>query len=248
MMRITDTVKHLIIINVVMFIGTLAISNGVFYDWFALRFPRHEDFRFWQIVTHMFMHGGIMHLALNMLGLWMFGSVIENALGAKRFLFIYFSAGLGALLLQLGEFYFRFLPDFHNLIASGISETNILKSLNSDYATEGISQNQYDTLKSLYQVFNVRMLGASGCVMGLTAAFGILSPNTELMMILFPVPVKAKYFVPGIVILETILGLSGKSIFGNYNVAHFAHVGGALTGAAIMWYWKKTQFNRNRWN
>src|SRR5690606_41837480 len=102
--RITDTVKHLIIINVIMFIGTLAIGgqafgeNTLFYDWFALHFPKSEAFQPWQIITHMFMHGGFMHIFFNMFALWMFGTAVESQLGSKKFLFIYISAGLGAVL------------------------------------------------------------------------------------------------------------------------------------------------------
>jgi membrane associated rhomboid family serine protease len=84
--------------------------------------------------------------------------------------------------------------------------------------------------------------------MGILAAFGMMNPNAELMLIFLPIPVKAKYFIPAVLALETFLGLSGQSIFGGANIAHFAHVGGAITGAFIMWYWKKTQFKSNRWN
>lgn len=238
MMRISNTVKHLIIINVIMFVGTMAISNNLFYEWFAMYFPKNDAFKPWQIVTHMFMHGGVMHLALNMFGLWMFGSSVEQVLGRNRFLFIYFSAGLGALALQLGEYYFRFLPEFNELLTSGYSESDILTFLTSLDARGTV----------IGQIFNTSMVGASGCLMGIIAAFGIMNPNAELMLIFLPIPVKAKYFIPGILILETFLGLSGQSIFGGVNIAHFAHVGGAITGAIIMWYWKKTQFNRNRWN
>ncbi|WP_417858455.1 rhomboid family intramembrane serine protease, partial [Xanthomarina gelatinilytica] len=99
MNNITDTVKHLIIINVIMFVGTLAIGgqafgeNTLFYDWFALHFPKNEAFQPWQIVTHMFMHGGFMHIFFNMFALWMFGTAVEQRFGAKKFLFFYISSG-----------------------------------------------------------------------------------------------------------------------------------------------------------
>ncbi|WP_034044472.1 rhomboid family intramembrane serine protease [Wocania ichthyoenteri] len=248
MMRISDTVKHLIIINVIMFIGTMFIGGNLFSNLFTMYFPKNEAFQPWQIITHMFMHGSLIHIALNMFGLWMFGSPVEQALGSKRFLFIYFSAGLGALALQLGEYYFRFLPSFNELITSGISEAEILKSLSSGVPPTGVSTLQFNQLEDIFQIYNTGMVGASGCLMGIIAAFGMMNPNAELMLIFLPIPVKAKYFIPGILIIETILGLSGQSIFGGVNIAHFAHVGGAITGAIIMWYWKKTQFNKNRWN
>jgi len=247
MMRISDTVKHLIIINVIMFVGTVAIGEGLFANWFAMHFPKNEAFQPWQIVTHMFMHGGVMHLALNMFALWMFGTPVEQALGSKRFLFIYFSAGLGALALQLGEYYFKFIPAFNELIAAGFSETEILNMFANGRGVRGMSAIQVNALQEAFNFYTATMVGASGCIMGILAAFGMMNPNAELMLIFLPIPVKAKYFIPAILALETILGFSGQSIFGGANIAHFAHVGGAITGAIIMWYWKKTQFNRNRW-
>ena len=92
------------------------------------------------------------------------------------------------------------------------------------------------------------MVGASGCIMGIMAAFGMMNPNAELMMIFLPIPIKAKYFIPGIIILDLISGITGQSFFSPSNTAYMAHVGGALTGFIIMWYWKKTQFKINRWN
>ncbi|AUP78353.1 rhomboid family intramembrane serine protease [Flavivirga eckloniae] len=249
MMRISETVKHLLIINVIMFIGTMFIGKGIlFYDWFAMHFPKNEAYQPWQILTHMFMHGGPWHLALNMFGLWMFGTPVEQVLGQKRFLFIYFSAGLGAVALQVGEYYFGFLPTFNELLASGLSESEILQML-SDGKTQGrVSVIQHNYLQEIYPFYKSTMVGASGCIMGILAAFGMMNPNAELMMIFLPIPIKAKYFIPALIAIETILGFTGQSIFGGTSIAHFAHVGGAITGFLIMWYWKKTQFNRNRWN
>ncbi|TWO32550.1 rhomboid family intramembrane serine protease [Seonamhaeicola sediminis] len=251
MMRISETVKHLLIINVIMFIGTLAIGGGeLFYDWFALRFPQNEGFQLWQILTHMFMHGGWSHLFFNMFALWMFGTPVEQVLGSKRFLFIYFSAGLGAVVLQLLYYYFKFYSGLSLLEEAGFNQVDTLDTLKSGY-------NMYDTrwksaltnqqLADFVGVFNSSMVGASGCLMGILAAFGMMNPNAELMLIFLPIPIKAKYFIPGLIALDLISGISGQSIFGYGNVAHFAHVGGALTGFLIMWYWKKNQFNQNRW-
>ncbi len=279
MMRITDTVKHLIIINVVMFIGTLAISNGVFYDWFAMHFPRHEGFRLWQIFTHMFMHGGadinnlsISHLLFNMFALWMFGSSVEQILGAKRFIFIYISAGLGAVALQVGYHYYDFYTTYETIKDLNI-DGELLDKIISINARDGlyikgevlgeqlfplletygidasvVDKTVFKTLFDLNLIARSTMVGASGCIMGIMAAFGMMNPNAELMMIFLPIPIKAKYFIPGIILIDLVSGISGHSFFSPSNTAHFAHVGGALTGAAIMWYWKKTQFNRNRWN
>jgi len=249
MIRISETVKHLIIINVIMFIGTLTIGQGLlFTQWFAMYFPQNEAFKSWQIITHMFMHGGYMHIFFNMFALWMFGSPVEYYLGSKRFLFLYISAGLGAAALQVGYYYVEYLPAYNNLINSGLTYDQISQMLSTNKVLQGVSQAQLSELQQIFPIFNASMVGASGCIMGVMAAFAMMNPNAELMMIFLPIPIKAKYFIPGIIILDLISGLRGQSIFGYGNIAHFAHVGGALTGFLIMWYWKKNQFNSNRWN
>ncbi len=248
MMQISETVKHLIIINVIMFVGTLAIGNGtLFYEWFALYFPKNDAFQPWQIITHMFMHGGFMHIFFNMFALWMFGTPVEQVLGPKRFLFIYISAGLGAVLLQIAYYYFQYLPNYSALLETGMSSENIKQMLSTNKVMAGTSATQVEMLKAIFPAFNASMVGASGCIMGVMAAFGMMNPEARLMMIFLPVPIKAKYFIPGIIILDLISGLTGQSFFSPSNTAYMAHVGGALTGFFIMWYWKKNQFNQNRW-
>ncbi|WP_136480096.1 rhomboid family intramembrane serine protease [Cognatitamlana onchidii] len=248
MMRISETVKHLIIINVLMFVGTLAIGQGVlFYEWFALYFPKNDAFKPWQIITHMFMHGGMMHIFFNMFALWMFGTPVERVLGAKRFLFLYISAGLGAVLLQLGFYYFEYIPNYNALLESGLSSESIKQMLTNNEVIAGTSQSQFAMLQSIFPAYNASMVGASGCIMGVMAAFGMMNPNAELMLIFLPIPIKAKYFIPGIIILDLISGLTGQSFFSPSNTAYMAHVGGALAGFFIMWYWKKNQFNKHRW-
>jgi membrane associated rhomboid family serine protease len=248
MMRISETVKHLIIINVIMFVGTLTIGQGIFREWFSMYFPQNEAFKSWQIITHMFMHGDLMHLFFNMFALWMFGSAVEYYLGSKRFLFLYISAGLGAVALQIGYYYMEFLPAYNNLINSGLTLDQIYQMLSTNKVLQGVSQAQLMELQQIFPIYNTSMVGASGCIMGIMAAFAMMNPNAELMMIFLPIPIKAKYFIPGIIILDLISGIRGQSIFGYGNIAHFAHVGGALTGFFIMWYWKRNQFNSNRWN
>ncbi|MFL1011898.1 rhomboid family intramembrane serine protease [Flavisericum labens] len=250
MMRISETVKHLIIINVIMFVGTIAIGDGLLFNkWFSLFFPQNDWFKPWQILTHMFMHGGLMHLFFNMFGLWMFGTPVEQVLGRKRFLFIYFSAGLGAVLLQLGYNFFVFYDLTSPLIEKGYSLTDIISAMNSSGLNEDLVKSIIgnENFNNLEDTFYTRMVGASGCLMGILAAFGMMNPNAELMLIFLPIPIKAKYFIPGLILLDLISGIRGQSIFGFGNIAHFAHVGGALTGFIIMWYWKRNQFNQNRW-
>ena len=249
MRGITDTVKHLIIINAIMFVGTLVIGNGeLFYQWFALYFPKNELFQPWQIVTHMFMHGGPMHILFNMFALWMFGTAVESQLGSKKFLFIYLSAGFGAVLFQLGYYYFNYIPIYSELISSGLKSSEIIQMFTSNEVIQGVNQNQLALLKEAFPIYNASMVGASGCIMGILAAFGMMNPEAKLMLIFLPIPIKAKYFIPGIILLDVISALTGQSFFSPSNTAYMAHVGGALTGFLIMWYWKKNQFNQNRWD
>lgn len=249
MMRISNTVKHLMIINVIMFIGTISIGNGeLFFEWFALYFPKSDMFQPWQVVTHMFMHAGFMHIFFNMFALWMFGSPVEYQLGSKKFLFIYISAGLGAVLFQLGYYYFHYFPLESQLISSGLTRGEIVQMMNTNESISNITNNQLAMLKEIFPIYHASMVGASGCIMGVLAAFGMMNPDAKLMMIFLPIPIKAKYFIPGIIILDLISALSGQSFFSPSNTAFMAHVGGAVTGFFVMWYWKKNQFNKNRWN
>jgi membrane associated rhomboid family serine protease len=252
MNRITDTVKHLLILNVIFFVGTLALGEGTFfYEWFSMYFPKNPMFKPWQIISHMFMHGGFMHIGFNMLALWMFGTPVEQRLDNKKFLFLYFSAGLGALALQVGFSYFNFYSSFSLLNEAGFSQSDIMDALSSGY-------NMYDKrwenvldpsqLESFVSIYNTPMVGASGAIMGILVAFGMMYPESKLMLIFLPVPIKAKYFIPGIIILDLVSALTGQSFFSPSNTAYMAHVGGALTGFIIMWFWRKTQFNKNRWD
>jgi membrane associated rhomboid family serine protease len=246
---ITDTVKHLLIINIIMFLGTMFVGNGeLFYRWFALYFPENSLFQPWQIITHMFMHGGFAHIAFNMFALWMFGTAVEANLGSKKFLFLYISAGLGAVLFQLGFYYFKYMPVETDLIASGLLKGEINEMLSLGKVTRDITEVQFNQLQELISIHRTSMVGASGCIMGVLAAFGIMNPNAELMLIFLPIPIKAKYFIPGIIILDVISALTGQSFFSPSNTAYLAHVGGAVIGALIMWYWKKNQFDKYRWN
>lgn len=230
-----------------MFAGTMFIGGGnLFYEWFAMYFPKNDAFKPWQVFTHMFMHGSVTHILFNMFALWMFGTPVEQVLGSKKFLFIYISAGLGAVLLQVAFYYFQYVPNYNALLESGLSPERIQESLVSGQVS-GVTQNQLALLKTVFPAYNASMVGASGCIMGIMAAFGMMNPEAKLMMIFLPIPIKAKYFIPGIIVLDLISGLTGQSFFSPSNTAYMAHVGGALTGFFVMWYWKKNQFNQNRW-
>ena len=257
MNTITDTVKHLLIINVVMFIGTLTVggaaigNNELFYEWFALHFPQNDMFKPWQILTHMFMHGGFMHIFFNMFALWMFGTAVEQRFGSKKFLFFYISSGFGAALLMIGYYYFQFYSGMSVLNDAGFDQAQTINTLKSGYNMYDTRWTQHlaqDQLQNFVGVFNSTMVGASGAIMGVLVAFGMLYPESKLMLIFLPIPIKAKYFIPAIIGLDLISAITGQSFFSPSNTAYMAHIGGALTGFLIMWYWKKTQFNKNRWN
>ena len=187
------------------------------------------------------MHGGAMHILFNMFALWMFGTPVEQVLGSKRFLFIYISAGLGAVAFQVGYYYFQYLPMESQALSLGATHEQIIEVFKEGKVFSAIGQ-QFN------EIYYASMVGASGCIMGVMVAFGMMNPNAELMLIFLPIPIKAKYFIPGIIILDLISGITGQSFFSPSNTAYMAHVGGALTGFIIMWYWKKNQFNRNRWD
>jgi membrane associated rhomboid family serine protease len=248
MRNVTETVKQLIIINILFFIGTLLVS-GPAYKYLALFFPENQDFKAWQPITYMFMHGGFMHILFNMFALYSFGSALELFWGSKKFLFFYISCGLGSALVHTGVNYYHFQEGLNTLLSNGFSKVEILQLLN-----EGKIDTRWQELLTVteFQNFTSAYLGtavgASGAIYGIIVAFAFMFPDAELGLMFIPIPIKAKYFVPGLVLIDLYLGVSGKSIFGGGGIAHFAHVGGALFGFLIMWYWKKNQFNSNRWN
>lgn len=251
MRGLTEAVKHLLIINVLFFVATSIYSDQMF-AWFSLWFPANENFKIWQIISHMFMHGDLMHIGFNMFALWMFGGPVERSLGKNRFLFLYFSAGLGAVLFQVGYYYFNYYGILTELTNTGLTNDQIMEMFRSGRLIDGLSEIQELSVKENFQglgdIFFARMVGASGCIMGILAAFGMMNPNAELMLIFLPIPIKAKYFIPGIILLDVISAVSGQSFFSPSNTAYMAHVGGAVIGFVIMWYWKKNQYNNKRWN
>ena len=244
--RITDAVKFLIIINVLFFIGSY-FTNGLAERLFALYYFENPNFQFWQPLTSMFMHGGLFHILFNMYALWAFGSALEMRWGQKKFLFFYFSAGLGSALIYSIVNYYFFHAGFNEIVALG-SPTADVWSMFNNTLTPGSYREilgvDFEVLQRSFSAWNIPALGASGAVYGVLVAFGIMFPNVELMLMFLPVPVKAKYFIPGLIVLDLVLGISGAPT----GIAHFAHIGGALFGFIMAWYWKKNSFNDHRWN
>ncbi|MCD0466682.1 rhomboid family intramembrane serine protease [Flavobacterium sp. ENC] len=249
MMNMTPVVKQLLIINIIFFIGSQLVP--VSYEYFAMFFPENPSFKAWQPITHMFMHGGILHIAFNMFAMVSFGSALEHFWGGKKFLFFYISCGLGAALLHTGVNYYFFQDSINTLTANGFNKTEILQLLNEGKIDtrwqELLTVSQFESFTGAYMG---TVVGASGAIYGLLTAFAFMFPNAELALMFIPVPIKAKYFVPVILAIDLFLGFRGNSLFGSggTGVAHFAHLGGALTGFLMMLYWKKNQFNSNRWN
>jgi membrane associated rhomboid family serine protease len=246
---ITDGVKHLLIINVIMFGATMLISPEMMYSNFGLFFPENNTFAIWQIFTHMFMHGGLSHILFNMFALYMFGTAVEQVYGTNKFLLLYFSSGLGAALIALLFSYYNFYSVLDVLVSSDINKSEILDTLNQGkYNTGWLSVINEVDLNTFISAFNTSMVGASGAIFGILVAFGYLFPETKLMLLFVPFPVKAKYFIPGIILLDLFSATTGVSIFSPSNTAYIAHLGGALTGFLVIYYWKKNQFNSNRWD
>lgn len=234
MNALPEITKNLIVINVLMYLATMAFPNETMH---LAMYPVQNETAFqpFQIVTHMFMHGGIGHLFFNMLGLYMFGGDIERVFGPKRYLFFYLSTGLGAAFMHMGVQYWEinqlvqevntnFPPD----MLEGVFEkgTQVLQS-GKNYTDE--------TLGNLNIMLNTPVVGASGALYGLLAAFGMLYPNRMIMLLIPPIPMKAKYFA---------LIFGGYALFAGVNgiqpgVAHFAHLGGALLGALTILLWRK---------
>lgn len=243
--RLTEAIKHLIILNVIFFAASsfLGVNLG---NWLALYFPKNDHFGFWQFVSHMFMHGGFMHILFNMYALWAFGSPLEQMWGRNKFLFFYFSAGIGAAIIYTAVNYFQFNTIYEELIGIGLEPGDIQNLLESGrYNSNILSQISEKRLSDFYQVYNTPAVGASGAIYGVLVAFGMSFPNAKLALIFLPVPIAAKYFIPVLIALDLFSGVTGFSIFGG-GIAHFAHVGGALIGFIMMKYWEKNQFKR--WN
>ena len=178
-----------------------------------------------------------------MFALWMFGSAIESIFGSRRFLFFYITCGLGAAIAQISLLYYNFHTELDLITNSGFLNSN--EVLNDLYQGEYAFYNGQPLL--INTSFFATMVGASGAIMGVLVAFGMFFPESKLMLIFFPVPIKAKYFIPAIILLDLFSAITGQAIFSPSNTAFVAHLGGALTGFLIMYYWKRNQFNQNRW-
>ena len=231
--ELPEVVKNLLIINGLLFLGTISLEKyGLnLVEYFALHQFQSINFKPHQLITHLFMHGNFTHLFFNMFALWMFGKILENIWGAKKFLIFYMITGIGAAFIHLGISQYEILNlqnqiDTHNLMILLNEGKNILE-MNQNYTNP--------VMGKLNLLVNTPTVGASGAVFGLLLAFGMLFPNT-LLYLYFAVPIKAKYFVIGYGLLELFAGISNNPAD---NVAHFAHLGGMIFGFIMIKYWQR---------
>ena len=196
MNNLTEVVKQLIIINVIIFLAVQLPLTAFLEKYFVLFIPTSDHFKPIQLVTHMFMHASPSHLFFNMIGLFFFGPWIERVWGGKKFLFYFLFCGLGAMIA-------------HMLVGFDY-DSRVLQSV----------------------------VGASGAVYGVVLAFGMLFPETKVMLLIPPIPMKAKYMAMLFIGIDLVLGLGSF----NTGVAHFAHLGGALFGFLLILFWRKFPF------
>jgi membrane associated rhomboid family serine protease len=269
----TQVVRYLLIINIAIYVLSIFLWITFQLDIhkiFGLYYFKAQSFKPYQFITHMFLHAYInpftnriiiFHILFNMFGLWMFGRVLENVLGSKKFFLLFFISGLGAafihtfvqhlqmsaLLKSADSFFSAPSYDSFNYIVEKYinSPSQGLISFMDEWFYQPDNPAFFDKAKSIVStIVNIQVnenvtVGASGAVFGILAAFTLLFPNVELMLIFFPVPIKAKYLVPGYAILELFFGVAN---FKGDNIAHFAHLGGALFGLILVLIWKRNQF------
>lgn len=228
-------VKNIIMLNVLMLLiyyGAGSVFDIDLNSILGVYFPKSEQFMPVQIITHMFMHGGPLHLFFNMYALYIFGQILENTWGPKRFLIYYIICGLGAALTHEIVIAFQYTH-----LANSLSPENLQMVLKEGTALfkQGQGFGDPDMLK-LQMLLNTPTVGASGAIFGILLAFGVLFPNTQLFLLIPPMPIKAKYLVLGYGAIELYLALTQPGS----NIAHAAHLGGMLFGYILIKYWRKT--------
>lgn len=235
---IPPVVKNIVMLNVLMLLAYYAVDRVFGLDLnsvLGLYFPKSDQFMPVQIITHMFMHGNFLHLFFNMYALFIFGQILESTWGPKRFLVFYLICGLGAALTHETVIAFQY-----NALASKLTPENLEMVLNkgTELFRQGNGFSDPDMLK-LQLLLNTPTVGASGAIFGVLLAFGVLFPNTQLMLLFPPIPIKAKYFVMGYGAIELYLGITQPGS----DIAHAAHLGGMLFGYILIRYWRKNSNN-----
>lgn len=241
-------VKNLIIINVLVFlIQQVTPRFGInLDDYMALHYWASPMFRWWQLLTHMFMHGSLSHIFFNMYGLWMFGRILENIWSSQRFITFYLICGLGAALCHMGVLTFEY-STFHSAFMHYQDNPtfpefmHMLRKFNMPFNQDGITIANSNPAAMIpyindyyFQMINEATVGASGAIFGLLFAFGYLFPNTELYIIFIPIPIKAKWLIGGYALIELFQGVNNSA---GDNIAHFAHLGGMLFAFILLRIW-----------
>jgi membrane associated rhomboid family serine protease len=248
--QLPQVIKNLLIINGLFFLATISLESlGIdLVQLFGLHPFQSHDFMPHQLITHLFMHGDFTHLFFNMFALWMFGKILENVWGGKRFLTYYIITGLGAMILYSIVQQIQISWIEGNMTVEQIQQVSSqqgydcyrelvkLNKIGQGLTDYGFSQYGIigEEMKSLLFLYNTPVLGASGAVFGILLAFGMLFPNT-LLYIYFAIPVKAKYVVLGYGLLELFLTITSS----NDGIAHLAHIGGMIFGFFLIKYWNK---------
>ncbi len=217
--------KNLLIINILCFLPWLVFNETQIDRVYHLVVAHYFDspfFKPWQPITYMFFHYGWMHIIFNMFALYSFGAILEYNMGANRFISFYFICGLGGVALQM-------IMQAYQVHAITGQFTLAAKDLEASYLAYG------PKAQELYNLYHGGMAGASGAISGLLIAFALMYPNAELMLFFIPVPIKAKYVMPGYIILSLFLGI--RPMAGD-NVAHLAHLGGAVLGFIMVKLWR----------
>ena len=227
MNKLPPVTKNLLIINVLCWMATMALAKyGIdLHKLFGLHFFMAPSFRIWQLITYQFLHDGFQHIFFNMFAVWMFGRIMEVQWGSKKFIIFYLLCGIGAGLMQeVCQFvHYELVYAHYEVVAMG----------------NGI------TIPMMQYLDQILTVGASGAVYGILLGYGMTFPDNQLFIIPFPFPIKAKWLVVGYVVLELGLGIRGSAAD---NVAHFAHLGGMLTGFLILLYWKHKERKDNHIN
>jgi len=229
-------IKNLLILNVIFFLAKMALgTRGIDLDeYFGLFYPGSMNFKPFQILTHFFMHGNFTHILFNMFGVWMFGRMLEIVWGGKRFLIFYFITAFAAALLHFLVVRYQVVG-----IEAGLTQDQIdtVYLEGREYMrTYGLYNNS--GMNALNFLVNVPVVGASGALFGILGACFVLFPNTQLMLLFPPIPIKLKYFVIFYGLFELYMGINNHP---GDNVAHFAHLGGLIAGILVVKYWNKTR-------
>lgn len=250
-MNITGSaIKVIIVVCIVLFVLTFMVPGmkEFMFETLALYYPQNDNFRIWQFVTNIFMHGGFAHIFFNMYALWAFGSPLEQMWGRNKFLLFFFLSGIGAAIIYTLVNYYKFTVLYQEFVSAGISAGDIQGLLETGkYNATAMGAFTEEKLSDFWALFNTPVVGASGAIYGVLVAFGILFPNAKLFLIFLPIPIAAKYFIPALIALDLFSGVTGFSIFGG-GIAHFGHVGGAIIGFLLMWYWSGKRVRNREWH